>query len=77
MARSGAMRGPNLCIPKLWGQWCHGGAWELVGGPSPYVCEWQQDTFPLWSPVTSLCCGSWWSITDTSLLILCPQSVEG
>lgn len=54
-----------------------GGAWEPVSGPTPYIGDLKQATSPLWSSVTSLCCGNWWSITDTSFFMSCPHSVEG
>lgn len=79
MARFKAIWGPSQFIPKLWGLWYRGrgGAWEPVSGPTPYIGDLKQATSPLWSSVTSLCCGNWWSITDTSFFMSCPHSVEG
>lgn len=51
------------------------GAWEPVAGPMPHVCNLEQASSPLWSSVTSLCCGNWQSITDTLFLTSCPLSV--
>lgn len=62
------MWGVQSVPPKALGPWCHGETGVKLDWWSNLLCDLEGVTSPLWSSVTSVCCGNWQSVIDTFLV---------